>query len=242
MNTSKKNRQGQSLVYSVSHHFEILYFGPLVYIKATSSGDSSQEIVVSKRIVKKKFKQTRDLHHWLGNLPYLERYFLISDQYYKYYVNESTYSYGGGRTENKGILKALQAGDFSRIFKDKIGIDGFLYDAYNNKVFRKFYIDYIMGHITSNSYDLTVAHSLLKKNKQVTKLTRSEVPYYNQDISGEEAIEFQFTPTKEQFDKWTKNDYADSHDLINKIIKSLDIGAAKYAKELSDNSSEFTDD
>ncbi len=232
------HKEVESFSYKVSHSFKILYFGPLAYIHSTNSDGDVEEIVISKKLFLSKRETDNNLHRWIHDIPYWDHYVLVTEKYYKYYIDGARYSWDDGSIQKKSVLACLKAGDFSRIFKDKVMEDGFLYDKNNRKVFRKFCLDYVKGHITSATYKLPVAYALMKNNSQVTNLIQIEIPYYNQDISGEEAIEFTFTPTKKQFAKWTKKDYSESFEMCEKIIKALGIGTAKYAKELTDDSEE----
>ncbi len=229
------HKEVESFSYKVSHSFKILSFGSLAYIHSTNSDGDVEEIVISKKLFLSKRQTDSTLHRWIHDIPYWDHYVLVTEKYYKYYIDGAQYSWDGRQIQKKSILARLKAGDFSRIFKDKVMEDGFLYDVDNNKVFRKFHTDYIMGQINSKRYRLPVVHALMKGNRQITNLTIMNIPYYNQDIAGEKAIEFTFKPTKKQFTDWTKKDYAGSFDMTDKIIKTIDIGVAKYPKELTDD-------
>lgn len=81
---------------------------------------------------------------------------------------------------------------FNHVLCIYLYMDGNIYEINNPqpiKIWRHF--DYISG-ITNDEYDLNKAIKILKNIKDIRNIKIIDIPHYNQDISGTQAIEFDY--------------------------------------------------
>lgn len=119
--------------------------------------------------------------------------------------------------ENEKLLKeTLDRGDFHLIIRNHFGYDHMISDFQGNWIPRRVKVDYINGQIQEGSYDLRKVKEHLEKCPGVTNLKVITIPYYNQDFSGQKAIEFDWDPADaEDFTKAIRNFYLDAKNYSN---------------------------
>lgn len=102
-------------------------------------------------------------------------------------------------TDRGKLLETLEAGDLSRIVRGPFDWNHCLYDLRGEPIRRKIAFDYI-GGFCGRKYRVKSLAEHLGQIPGISDLEVIAVLYYNQDIPGEEAVEFSYLPpTDEEF-------------------------------------------
>lgn len=146
--------------------------------------------------------QHRKTWTWITCLGPDDLFVVIGAKYMRDYLDGRSHMYEDDKpryVDASGWKKVLDTGDYSRIAIDKTWYDGMMYDSQGNPIRRALHCDYINGGVCSKSYEIGKVEKWLKRQKSVKNLERIDIPYYNQDTCGEQAIEFTFQPSHRVF-------------------------------------------
>ena len=147
---------------------------------------------------------------------------LVKEDYMNAYLQGKGYTIDFKyRRENdlNEIRNALLKEKYNLFVRDNSSIDGLFYDYNAKPILRSYYVDYARGHITEGNYNnIQLIKNLLGLKPNVPNIQYITVPYYNESIEGEQALEFTYTPTYEQFCDLLKSDEDSIHKIVRKFL------------------------
>ena len=242
-----------STVTEVKYNIEVLHFGDLVYVSVTSKSvhkikvglydhkDSPKRSsnsfgrVLTLMQYKAFLKENGDDSSWavmrgcgLIAIPPKRLEYYQKGQEHLYRHEASKKEKNNDHFYEADVLKTLQAGRNDLIVEDKISYDGYFYDPFGIRVMRSFYLDYIQGGIKQRNYKLKEAEAHLLTHPEASDVKIITVPYYNQDFSGEQALELTWNPPSSRVFNNIIGTKDDTHHRYEKIRKRL--GLERFRK------------
>tara|TARA_Y100000034_G_scaffold75415_1_gene90606 strand:+ start:50 stop:766 length:717 start_codon:yes stop_codon:yes gene_type:complete len=127
------------------------------------------------------------------------------------------------------VLKALKAGKFERVVKNRYSNDHTLLDHKDQIIYHCVRMDYVNGQLRDGNYHLDKLAAHLRKRKDVRAVDVINIPYYNAEHTGERAIEFTYVPPTTRWNQFVEWYYPDT--VGGKYTLFEKLGISKFRKD-----------